>query len=147
MRSLSGSRLSPLTTPPCERSAAMTLSLQEILIVGSACEQAKFSELTMDMFRILQTLEREPQDSIHALAGGHPMIGPHSGPHDTSPATSRMPYGVPGSKGNNLIYCLAVLDFRKNITTILFQVTLKTVAGACVIILINIYCTSPRSAN
>lgn len=29
----------------------MTLSLQEILIVGSAVEQAKFSELTMDMFR------------------------------------------------------------------------------------------------
>lgn len=47
----SGSRLSPLTTPPCERTPNMTLSLQEILIVGSACEQAKFSELTMDMFR------------------------------------------------------------------------------------------------
>jgi len=41
----------------------MTLSLQEILIVGSACEQAKFSELTMDMFRMLQTLEREPTES------------------------------------------------------------------------------------
>jgi hypothetical protein len=101
MCSGSGSRLSPLTTPPCERSPHMTLSLQEILIVGSACEQAKFSELTMDMFRILQTLEREPQDSIHALAG--PMIGPHTGPHDTSPATSRLPYGVPGSKGKFLI--------------------------------------------
>lgn len=47
----SGSRLSPLTTPPCERSPQMTLSLQEILIVGCAVEQAKFSELTMDMFR------------------------------------------------------------------------------------------------
>jgi len=47
----SGCRLSPLTTPPCERSPHMTLSLQEILIVGSAVEQAKFSELTMDMFR------------------------------------------------------------------------------------------------
>lgn len=92
----SGSRLSPLTTPPCERSPHMTLSLQEILIVGSACEQAKFSELTMDMFRMLQTLEREPTDS------GHPMIGMHHpgiGPHDASPAASRMPYGVPGSKG------------------------------------------------
>lgn len=51
MFSGSGSRLSPLTTPPCERSPQMTLSLQEILIVGSAVEQAKFSELTMDMFR------------------------------------------------------------------------------------------------
>lgn len=61
----SGSRLSPLTTPPCERSPHMTLSLQEIIIVGSACEQAKFSELTMDMFRMLQTLEREPSESNH----------------------------------------------------------------------------------
>ncbi|XP_065077743.1 protein SCAI isoform X1 [Ochlerotatus camptorhynchus] len=94
----SGSRLSPLTTPPCERTPHMTLSLQEILIVGSACEQAKFSELTMDMFRMLQTLEREPTESMHPLAG-HPMVT-HGGPHDASPAASRMPpYGVPGSKG------------------------------------------------
>ncbi|XP_049545809.1 protein SCAI isoform X1 [Anopheles darlingi] len=93
----SGSRLSPLTTPPCERTPHMTLSLQEILIVGSACEQAKFSELTMDMFRMLQTLEREPTDSMHPMIG-HPMA--HGGPHDASPAASRMPpYGVPGSKG------------------------------------------------
>ncbi|XP_055845642.1 protein SCAI isoform X2 [Episyrphus balteatus] len=89
-------RLSPLTTPPCERSPHMTLSLQEILIVGSACEQAKFSELTMDMFRMLQTLEREPtESSTHPLGGPHGMHG-----HDASPAASRIPpYGVPGSKG------------------------------------------------
>ncbi|XP_070497595.1 protein SCAI isoform X3 [Chironomus tepperi] len=96
----SGSRLSPLTTPPCERSPQMTLSLQEILIVGSAVEQAKFSELTMDMFRMLQTLEREPQESFHhGMMPHHPMT--HGGPHDASPATNRMPTTtyVPGSKG------------------------------------------------
>ncbi|KAI9587656.1 protein SCAI isoform X2 [Glossina fuscipes] len=88
-------RLSPLTTPPCERSPHMTLSLQEILIVGSACEQAKFSELTMDMFRMLQTLEREPTESTHPMSVSHGMHG-----HDASPAASRIPpYGVPGSKG------------------------------------------------
>lgn len=97
-----------MTTPPCERSPHMTLSLQEILIVGSAVEQAKFSELTMDMFRweknsrkivgenrekktfnlslrMLQTLEREPQESFVGLSsGGHPLgLGsvPHGGPH------------------------------------------------------------------
>lgn len=32
-------RLSPLTTPPVERSTAMSLTLQEILIVGNCCEQ------------------------------------------------------------------------------------------------------------
>ncbi|XP_055382653.1 protein SCAI isoform X3 [Condylostylus longicornis] len=94
----SGSRLSPLTTPPCERSPHMTLSLQEILIVGSACEQAKFSELTMDMFRMLQTLEREPTESVHSIGSHATMHGIHG--HDASPAASRMPpYGVPGSKG------------------------------------------------
>ncbi|KAM7355738.1 protein SCAI isoform 1-T1 [Cochliomyia hominivorax] len=91
----SGSRLSPLTTPPCERSPHMTLSLQEILIVGSACEQAKFSELTMDMFRMLQTLEREPTETTHPMSASHGLHG-----HDASPAASRIPpYGVPGSKG------------------------------------------------
>lgn len=83
MCSLSGSRLSPLTTPPCERSPHMTLSLQEIIIVGSACEQAKFSELTMDMFRMLQTLEREPSESNQMHSGMHGgMHGAmHSGMH------------------------------------------------------------------
>lgn len=49
---------------------------------------------------MLQTLEREPQESMHSLTHGgahHPLIT-HGGPHDASPATSRMPYGVPGSK-------------------------------------------------
>lgn len=51
--------------------------------------------------RMLQTLEREPTESMHPLAG-HPMVA-HGGPHDASPAASRMPsYGVPGSKGKTL---------------------------------------------
>lgn len=81
----------------------MTLSLQEILIVGSAVEQAKFSELTMDMFRwgnstdtgfnsnisfdylhifrMLQTLEREPQESYHGMPHHPSMTMTHGGPH------------------------------------------------------------------
>ena len=42
----------------------MTLSLQEVIIVGNVTDQVKFSELTLDMFRMLQTLEREPQDEL-----------------------------------------------------------------------------------
>lgn len=95
MCSGSGSRLSPLTTPPCERSPHMTLSLQEIIIVGSACEQAKFSELTMDMFRMVQTLEREPSESNHMH--GYMPPGVHA-PLDSSPAT-KMPYTDQCSKG------------------------------------------------
>jgi len=71
-------RLNPLITPPVERSPIMTLSLQEVLIVGNVADQVKFSELTLDMFRMLQTLEREPQDELTQV-------------YDTSPATGRVP--------------------------------------------------------
>lgn len=90
----------------------MTLSLQEIIIVGSACEQAKFSELTMDMFRMVQTLEREPSESNHMPGvgiggigiggvggiGGGVMHHAYMPPHDSSPAT-KMPYTDQCSKG------------------------------------------------
>ncbi|PIK40208.1 hypothetical protein BSL78_22956 [Apostichopus japonicus] len=36
------------------------LKLQDALIVGNCHEQVKFSELTLDMYHMLQTLEREP---------------------------------------------------------------------------------------
>lgn len=71
-------RLGALTSPPVERSPPMCLSLQEILIVGNCTDQVKFSELSMDMFRMLQTLEREPRDDPNHL-------------HDASPA-GRMPF-------------------------------------------------------
>ncbi|XP_043476429.1 protein SCAI isoform X2 [Leptopilina heterotoma] len=71
-------RLGPLTSPPVERSPPMCLSLQEILIVGNCTDQVKFSELSMDMFRMLQTLEREPRDDLNHL-------------HDASPA-GRLPF-------------------------------------------------------
>ena len=35
-------RLNPLITPPVEKSPAMSLTLQEAIIVGSSAEQAKF---------------------------------------------------------------------------------------------------------
>ncbi|XKL60173.1 hypothetical protein PGB90_001189 [Kerria lacca] len=52
-------RLSPQTTPPVERSSAMTLTLQEIILIGNVNDQVKYSEMTIDMFRMIQTLERE----------------------------------------------------------------------------------------
>ena len=71
-------RLNPLITPPVEKSPMMTLTLQEVLIVGSCSDQVKFSELTLDMFRMLQTLEREPQEDLVQM-------------YDASPAPGRMP--------------------------------------------------------
>ncbi|MCL4127006.1 UNVERIFIED_CONTAM: hypothetical protein GTU68_047934, partial [Idotea baltica] len=72
-------RLSSHNTPPLEKSSNMNLSLQEILIVGNCTDQVKFSELTIDMFRMLQTLEREPQEDTTVI-------------YDTSPAPGKMPF-------------------------------------------------------
>ncbi|KAK0084283.1 hypothetical protein PV325_007327 [Microctonus aethiopoides] len=71
-------RLGPLTSPPIERSSPMCLTLQEILIIGNCADQVKFSELSVDMFRMLQTLEREPRDDPQHI-------------HDASPA-GRLPF-------------------------------------------------------
>lgn len=64
----------------------MTLSLQEVLIVGASSDQVKFSELTLDMFRMLQTLEREPQDDLTHM-------------YDASPGPGRLPPMENGSGG------------------------------------------------
>ncbi|XP_001626466.2 protein SCAI [Nematostella vectensis] len=47
------------TGPP----SGSILSLQEIIIIGNCEKQVKFSELTLDMFRMLQALEREPEEN------------------------------------------------------------------------------------
>merc|ERR1712106_388084 len=89
-------RLNPLITPPVERSPVMTLSLQEVIIVGNVADQVKFSELTLDMFRMLQTLEREPRDELAQV-------------YDSSPAPGRVPLengGVMGRRENPHKYLL-----------------------------------------
>ena len=88
-------RLSPLMIPPVERSPVMTLTLQQVIIVGNLSDQVKFSELTLDMFRMVQTLEREPQDEMSAA-------------YDRSPAPMRVPLenGVKSSRDNPHKYLL-----------------------------------------
>ncbi|XP_064649107.1 protein SCAI-like isoform X2 [Lineus longissimus] len=75
-------RLTPLNTPPLEKGTPVYLTLQEILIVGNCHDQVKFSELTLDMFRMLQTLEREPQEDLNNQL------------YDASPAPGRPPFGL-----------------------------------------------------
>ncbi|KAJ3074555.1 hypothetical protein HDU98_010918 [Podochytrium sp. JEL0797] len=64
--------------PPAAR-----LKLQEAILVGNYANQIKFSELTLDMYRMLQSLEREPsanqkgsggQMSVPGGAGGDAMV-------------------------------------------------------------------------
>lgn len=45
------------------------IKLQEAILVGNYQNQVKFSELTLDMYRIMQALEREPNPSEEKLEG------------------------------------------------------------------------------
>nr|XP_045596796.1 protein SCAI-like isoform X3 [Procambarus clarkii] len=82
-------RLSGHNTPPLEKTPMMNLTLQEILIVGNCNDQVKFSELTIDMFRMLQTLEREPQEDVAQI-------------YDASPAPSKIPFENGDASGRTL---------------------------------------------
>ncbi|KAJ3215228.1 hypothetical protein HDU67_000715 [Dinochytrium kinnereticum] len=54
------SRLQLDRTPKFDKDGQPKLKLQEAILVGNYQSQIKFSELTLDMYRVLQTLEREP---------------------------------------------------------------------------------------
>ncbi|XP_026498595.1 protein SCAI [Vanessa tameamea] len=93
---LSG-RLSRHTIPSIERTLQMNLKLQDAIIIGSGTQLVKFSELTIDMFRMLQNLEweidvpiKDPSvDSPHASGEtsktpkriGVPCVGGNVNPH------------------------------------------------------------------
>ncbi|CAG8624928.1 15258_t:CDS:10 [Acaulospora morrowiae] len=53
-------RLQIERSPRLEKDGSPKLKLQEAILVGNYQNQIKFSELTLDMYHILQSLEREP---------------------------------------------------------------------------------------
>ncbi|CAK8674971.1 unnamed protein product [Clavelina lepadiformis] len=53
-------RLLPNSLPPLEKGIRRTVTLGDAIIVGNSPSQMKFSELTIDMFRMVQVLERAP---------------------------------------------------------------------------------------
>lgn len=84
-RSLPSSRTDlPIATNP--------LRLQSCILVGCHQHQVKFSELTLDMYRMMYSLEREPSDlasqspSIGILGGGN--AGAHGGNAASGPSTT-----------------------------------------------------------
>lgn len=102
-------RLSPLNTPPVERSPLMNLTLQEVVIVGSSSQQVKFSELTMDMFRMLQTLEREPSGESQHMYDDSPrqrFISTPSAPM----AKGKWLHGFGLMTTNNIFHILCVCE-------------------------------------
>ncbi len=64
-------RLTQSNCPAMEKTSSKQLKLAEILIVGNCYDQIRFSELTLDMFRMLQCLERDPQDNFGNI---HPSL-------------------------------------------------------------------------
>ncbi|KAJ3099341.1 hypothetical protein HDU97_003266 [Phlyctochytrium planicorne] len=63
------SRLLLDRTPKFDKDGQPKLKLQEAILVGNYQSQIKFSELTLDMYRVLQTLEREPTAPGGVAAG------------------------------------------------------------------------------
>nr|CAG8501637.1 1617_t:CDS:10 [Entrophospora candida] len=53
-------RLQIERSPRHDKDGTLKLKLQEAILVGNYQNQIKFSELTLDMYHILQSLEREP---------------------------------------------------------------------------------------
>lgn len=103
-------RLTPYNTPPFEKGIPVKYCLTEALLVGNisdqviicwlidlidwlviqSIDQVKCTELSIDMFWMLQTLEREPHDDL--LQQHQPVIN-MSMSSDSSPAPGgRAPY-------------------------------------------------------
>ncbi|CAH8479287.1 unnamed protein product [Schistosoma rodhaini] len=57
-------RLNVLNTPQIDRHELGHLQLSEVLIVGNCYDQIRFSELSLDMYRMLQTFERDPRGQV-----------------------------------------------------------------------------------
>ncbi|XP_035684793.1 protein SCAI-like [Branchiostoma floridae] len=93
-------RLQKDTVPPLEPGTEVRLSLQEVIIVGNRKDQVKFSELTVDMFRMLQTLEREPEGldaTEQTTNGAQPEKEGETGENDEN---------IPGKRENPHKYLL-----------------------------------------
>ncbi|VDQ06900.1 unnamed protein product [Trichobilharzia regenti] len=57
-------RLNAFNSPQIERHETGHLQLSEVLIIGNCYDQIRFSELSLDMYRMLQTFERDPRGQM-----------------------------------------------------------------------------------
>ncbi|KAH6560057.1 hypothetical protein BASA50_003204 [Batrachochytrium salamandrivorans] len=75
-------RIQNQNTLKFDKDGAPKLKLQEAILVGNYANQIKFSELTLDMYRVLQSLEREPNSLPNqvrpAVPQGDPMTSTES---------------------------------------------------------------------
>ncbi|KAM3588973.1 hypothetical protein VKS41_001404 [Umbelopsis sp. WA50703] len=82
-------RLPAYSKPSKDKDTAPKLRLQEAILVGNYQKQIKFSELTLDMYRMLQSLEKEPSTT-------RPNSTVAAGTNDTMDADKKE--GPPSSK-------------------------------------------------
>ncbi|KAI8918066.1 protein SCAI [Entophlyctis helioformis] len=69
-------RLQIQSTLKFDKDGLPKLKLQEAILVGNYANQIKFSELTLDMYRMLQSLEREPSALPNQLKPAVPQGDP-----------------------------------------------------------------------
>ncbi|TGZ68796.1 hypothetical protein CRM22_004084 [Opisthorchis felineus] len=90
-------RLNQYNSPQVEKCGSGYMQLSEVLIVGNCYEQTRFSELSLDMYRMLQTLERDLLDPLlshtrhprTASADGGPLENGIASNEDTNGPFSR----------------------------------------------------------
>lgn len=86
-------RLTQFNCPEIEKATAQSsgakpLELSEIIIIGNCFDQIRFSEITLDMFRILQCVERDPQDNFgNTTVGLRPQRSLENGDGCDAPVT------------------------------------------------------------
>ena len=86
-------RLTPYNTPPLDMGVAPNkFTLAEVLLVGNATDQVKCTELSLDMYWMLQALEREPHEELMTQVGLQSQLDTRAGTAESSPAPGRAPY-------------------------------------------------------
>lgn len=77
-------RLTAYNLPPAERGLQKEYFLQDVIIVGNTTDEVKFSELTLDMYWMIQVVEREPQEEFRptSVTGSDQSPAPFLNPRD-----------------------------------------------------------------
>ena len=105
-------RLSSTNVPQSLKMPTGKLFLSEVLIVGNYQRQVKFSELTVDMYRLLQVLEREPNEQQQQQQQQQLNVSPNHQPYGSGSQTksfnllTRPTFNSQGVKGSPHKYLL-----------------------------------------
>lgn len=95
------------------------LNLSEIIIIGNCFNQIKFSESSIDMFRMLQAVEREPSNETSLTTTATKSPGMNSYIHDADKQTAELCGNYnPLQRENPRKYLLYKPSFSQSLTYI-----------------------------